>query len=179
MVCRDHHLAALEAGDLAQNLLQLLKGLLHRLAGLRLGIALVTDLVDAVVIDHDQVVIAAEFGPLASGGEVEERFRLDRLGPAVCIGLEDFVAVGCTRGALAIHQGGAIGGIEAVLRTGQQGRHAQLGVSGQGPEHGLHLRLPAFAGLAVEAISEVAGGLVAQGIGDHHKQALEPPGTER
>ena len=67
----DHRLAALEAGDLAQDQLQLIKGLLHCLAGVGLAFALVADAVDAVVVDHDQVVVAGEFGALLAGGEAQ------------------------------------------------------------------------------------------------------------
>jgi hypothetical protein len=65
----DHRLAALEAGNLAQDLLQVVEGVLYRLAGVGLALALVADPVDAVVIDHDQVVIFGEFGALLGGGE--------------------------------------------------------------------------------------------------------------
>lgn len=149
------------------------------MAGFRLALALVADPVDAVVIDHDQVVIFGEFGALLAGGEGQKILRQDRLGAAIGIGLENLVAVVGAGGALAIHQGIGIAGVETQLRTGQQSGHPQLGVAGQHPQEGIHLGLPALAGLAVEAISEVAGGFITQGIGDHHKQALEPSGTER
>ena len=131
VVSGDHRLAALEAGDLAQDQLQLIKGLLHCLAGVGLAFALVADAVDAVVVDHDQVVVAGEFGTLLAGGEAEEILRFDRLGAATGIGLEQLVAVLSAGGALAIHQGIGIAGVEAQLHTGQQRCHPQLRVAGQ------------------------------------------------
>ena len=118
MVGGDHGLAALEAADLAQDGVQLLEGLLHRLAGIGFRVALVADPVDPVVIDDDQVVLLDQLGSLLGGGQVEEVFRLNRLGTAIGVGLEDLVAVVGSSGALSVNHGGAIGGIDAQLRTG-------------------------------------------------------------
>ena len=123
--------------------------------------------------NHDQVVIFGEFGTLLACGEAKEIFRQDRRGAAIGIGLENLVAVVGAGGALTIHQGRGIAGVEARLRTGQQNCHPQLGEAGQHPQQGIHFGLPTLAGLIVEAISEIAGGLVAQRIRDHHEQALE------